>query len=517
MPLSRRVASCERLAELQADCMADDLPVANHMLSWTEEEAVYYFESGGQEPPAEQRVYPRVWLTSDVHTDRAENMAWLRSLPQHPGDAVVVAGDVSHQMEQLEATLRAFSERFAHVFFTAGNHDLWITRNDGGMDSLAKLDAIDRLCDRMGNVHSTPRLLRGDGSGAHKPGQGLWVVPLASWYDDSLDLTHFTPSLIHRAGDMRAFTWSDFALCKWPAALLRPSDTMTGHYPAGVACKLAERNEPSVREVNEALCGAVGDAVLSFSHFLPREQTLPDWLDPAGLSFSPGWVSHPAGGTAVNFSRVAGSRLIDEQLRRLTAGVQRPPDGVCHVHAFGHSHRPKDFSLDGVRYVSHPLGYSKERVKRLTPEVPHLKLVWDVDGAVPPPPQPLIRYWEEHGGREPELDALLASPARPPAERQRGAGSMRRNAQSWHCGTEASMQSSAIAAQASGPTRRGCGSAARLAAGCAAAGCAAARARRRAPAPVRGSCDCSGSGSASCSTSGGARRSLCHACSRRST
>ena len=74
--------------------------------------------------------------------------------------------------------------------------------------------------------------------------------------------------------------------------------------------------------------------------------------------------------------------------------------------------------------------------------------------------------------REPELDALLASPApsarggggsvveacpsllgpfpqaRPPAERQRGAGSMRRNAQSWHCGTEASMQSSAIAAQA---------------------------------------------------------------------
>lgn len=310
MPLSRRVASCERLAELQADCMADDLPVANHMLSWTEEEAVYYFESGGQEPPAEQRVYPRVWLTSDVHTDRAENMAWLRSLPQHPGDAVVVAGDVSHQMEQLEATLRAFSERFAHVFFTAGNHDLWITRNDGGMDSLAKLDAIDRLCDRMGNVHSTPRLLRGDGSGAHKPGQGLWVVPLASWYDDSLDLTHFTPSLIHRAGDMRAFTWSDFALCKWPAALLRPSDTMTGHYPAGVACKLAERNEPSVREVNEALCGAVGDAVLSFSHFLPREQTLPDWLDPAGLSFSPDWVSHPAGGTAVNFSRVAGSTTI---------------------------------------------------------------------------------------------------------------------------------------------------------------------------------------------------------------
>jgi hypothetical protein len=74
-----------------------------------------------------------------------------------------------------------------------------------------------------------------------------------------------------------SFTWSDFALCKWPANLLRPGDTITGLYPAGVAAALAQLNEPAIAEVNAALRHGVGDAIFSFSHFLPREETLPDW------------------------------------------------------------------------------------------------------------------------------------------------------------------------------------------------------------------------------------------------
>jgi hypothetical protein len=57
------------------------------------------------------------------------------------------------------------------------------------------------------------------------------------------------------------------------------------------------------------------------------------------------------------FSKVAGSDLIDKQLRQLTAGVGRGgARALEHVHCFGHSHRPKDFVLQGVRYVSNPLG-----------------------------------------------------------------------------------------------------------------------------------------------------------------
>ena len=50
-----------------------------------------------------------------------------------------------------------------------------------------------------------------------------------------------------------------------------------------------------------------GDAVLSFSHFLPSERTLPDWADPTASEFDPSWLDHPAASTAVKFSKVARS------------------------------------------------------------------------------------------------------------------------------------------------------------------------------------------------------------------
>jgi hypothetical protein len=53
-----------------------------------------------------------------------------------------------------------------------------------------------------------------------------------------------------------------------------------------------------------------------------------------------GRLYHPAGSTAVKFSRVAGSDIIDKQLRALTADVPRGgARELHHMHAFGHSHR----------------------------------------------------------------------------------------------------------------------------------------------------------------------------------
>ena len=82
---------------------------------------------------------------------------------------------------------------------------------------------------------------------------------------------------------------------------------MTGEYPTGVASGLAELNQGDISRVNQRLRQKRGDAVFSFSHFLPRVHTLPDWLDPTEDHFNSDWLLHPAGSTAVKFSRVAGS------------------------------------------------------------------------------------------------------------------------------------------------------------------------------------------------------------------
>ena len=106
------VLSLDRLRELRSECLAEDLPSTLDMCDWTEAEAMAFYESGGVERPGERR-YPRVYVTSDVHTDRENNMQWCRDLPKHPhGDVLIVAGDCSHRLEVMETTLKIFVERF---------------------------------------------------------------------------------------------------------------------------------------------------------------------------------------------------------------------------------------------------------------------------------------------------------------------------------------------------------------------------------------------------------------------
>ena len=59
-------------------------------------------------------------------------------------------------------------------------------------------------------------------------GPGLWIVPMLSWYDLSLDLSAIEPATAPRAADMASFTFTDFALCRWPASMEKPADTLTG-------------------------------------------------------------------------------------------------------------------------------------------------------------------------------------------------------------------------------------------------------------------------------------------------
>ena len=127
----------------------------------------------------------RVWAVSDVHTDYKENMAWcgtsfncmsrmlhIKMCITYPSywllkgdcssviiirpvlvcrcealsnnayqyDVLILAGDVSDDQSVLRSTFEIVVQKFNHVFFVPGNHDLWVRRKERDLlDSLGEL------------------------------------------------------------------------------------------------------------------------------------------------------------------------------------------------------------------------------------------------------------------------------------------------------------------------------------------------------------------------------------------
>lgn len=74
----------------------------------------------------------RVFVVSDLHTDYAENLNWVKCLStvnnKHKNDVLLVAGDVAETYDMFVVTMSLLKERFKHVFYVPGNHDLWCRR-----------------------------------------------------------------------------------------------------------------------------------------------------------------------------------------------------------------------------------------------------------------------------------------------------------------------------------------------------------------------------------------------------
>ncbi|KAF5730409.1 hypothetical protein HS088_TW20G00782 [Tripterygium wilfordii] len=99
----------------------------------------------------------RAFVLSDLHTDCSENMTWVKSKPTKQGrkDVLLVAGDVAETYGSFVLTMSLLKERFEHVLFVPGNHDLWCRRDkEEHLDSLEKLDKLLDACSRLGVVTS---------------------------------------------------------------------------------------------------------------------------------------------------------------------------------------------------------------------------------------------------------------------------------------------------------------------------------------------------------------------------
>ena len=324
----------------------------------------------------------RVLCLSDLHTDHVDNLKWVRKHAKklQASDLVIVAGDISHEEGLFRKTLQALTRNSSRVFFLFGNHEAWLSPKDEIRNSLDKIDRLYEICAEMG-VYTEPLYIDG---GDHP----LWIVPLQSWYDGSLS---FSEDLCQ---DFNKWPWVDFIRCQWPGFPSGPRSSINSRIPQGLVEHLHERNEVILDLVREQI-DPDSDSIMTVSHFLPNVQTLPDWKDLSESTFQlDSWLDHGAGGTSAKFAKVAGTALLDDQLRTLS--------GRRHVHLFGHSHRPKDFDYRGVRYVHNPLGKPRERqLHMIAPDVDFQPIWSRVTGEVPG--ETVIRYWDEYGGGKEKL------------------------------------------------------------------------------------------------------------------
>ncbi|HEX7284613.1 MAG TPA: metallophosphoesterase [Candidatus Angelobacter sp.] len=236
----------------------------------------------------------RVFAISDLHVDFEENKSWVAglSLQDYQHDVLICAGDVSHRLGEMSKALEDLRKRFDTVAYLPGNHELWVNGSSNGT-SLEKFRQVMRVAAEEG-VHTGALHL-----------DDVALVPLHAWYDYSFGQP--SPDLLQR--------WADYQMCLWPAGLNQ--EEITQHF-------LSQ---------NQLLPPDTMKPVISFSHFVPRSDLVPD------------------SGTAGHFLRpVLGSQALDVQIRKLGA----------FMHVYGHYHVNGRQEREGVVYLNNALGYPRE-------------------------------------------------------------------------------------------------------------------------------------------------------------
>jgi predicted phosphodiesterase len=67
----------------------------------------------------------KLFAVSDLHLANRPNCQALETLPAHPGDWLILAGDIGEIDEHLKFALYILTRRFRRVIWVPGNHDLW--------------------------------------------------------------------------------------------------------------------------------------------------------------------------------------------------------------------------------------------------------------------------------------------------------------------------------------------------------------------------------------------------------
>ena len=242
----------------------------------------------------------RIFATSDIHIDHKENREWLLNLSafDYKNDLLILGGDISDLTEHIILSFNTLQSRFKHVCFVPGNHDLWLLRNKK-TDSLTYFHEILQIAADYG-IEAQPKQI----------GSTI-IVPLFSWYDFT-----FGPL----SSELKMM-WMDFRACKWSNI----DDTS-----ADISNLFHSMNTKHLETINTNNY----ETVISFSHFMPRIDIMPEFIPEKRRKIYP----------------VLGSIELDKQIKQLGS----------YIHVYGHSHFNLKRKIDNTLYINNAYGYPYE-------------------------------------------------------------------------------------------------------------------------------------------------------------
>jgi 3',5'-cyclic AMP phosphodiesterase CpdA len=274
---------------------------------------------------------------SDLHVGNGENRRIIERLaPRSDGDWLIVCGDVSEYVAEIEWALSLLSERFARVLWVPGNHDLWTPPNDPTtLRGEARYRHLVELCRRHGIVTPEDPYPVWEGEGGP-----LVVAPLFLLYDYS-----FGRNLAPVKEQALALAEQHGVVCM-DEFLLHPDPYPSREAWCEARLSATERRLAEIdRDVRTVLV----------NHFpLMREQTRPLRL--------------PA------FAQWCGTTRTADWHLRFRASVV----------VYGHLHIPRTTWHDGARFEEVSLGYPRE---------------WQRRAARPSVPRDVLADLEERGDR----------------------------------------------------------------------------------------------------------------------
>jgi predicted MPP superfamily phosphohydrolase len=232
-------------------------------------------------------IISRVVLLSDLHMDYIANREWLTNLYNNNDDnynnnndnkllhlsstLIIIAGDISHNLDVLRWTFITLKSKFAQVVYTPGNHELWVTNNNNNNNTvdqdynntetlLDKLAKVLELCIQEG-IHIGPVRVSSGTTALTSTASSVLVIPLLSWHHPSFDTELDIIGCCNKSSARRAN--SDYRQTCWPLPL--------SHFHDSVAEFVDDMNDIilDLENINDNNNDNNNIEIITFSHFLP--------------------------------------------------------------------------------------------------------------------------------------------------------------------------------------------------------------------------------------------------------